>query len=274
MSLDLNEVVRLLAAGNIPSPRLEARILLEHVGGSPFAEVDGEAEQKLRRLVERRLAHVPLDKLLGRREFYKNDFIVSEDVLTPRPDTEILVEAAIGLVRRNGLKRILDLGTGSGCIILSILDDCPQACGTAVDKSAAALEIARRNAAWLGLSERVAFVCRSWFDDDFVRETGTGFDMIVSNPPYIPTADIASLEPEVREHDPLSALDGGADGFAHYEKIASLAPLLLKKGGYILLEAGIGQARHISEVFAGRGLSTLEIRPDLAGTERCVILKK
>lgn len=98
--------------------------------------------------------------------------------------------------------------------------------------------------------------------------------MIVSNPPYIPTADIASLEPEVREHDPLSALDGGADGFAHYEKIASLAPLLLKKGGYILLEAGIGQARHISEVFAGRGLSTLEIRPDLAGTERCVILKK
>ena len=110
MSLDLNEVVRLLAAGNIPSPRLEARILLEHVGGSPFAEVDGEAEQKLRRLVERRLAHVPLDKLLGRREFYKNDFIVSEDVLTPRPDTEILVEAAVGLVRRNGLKRILDSG--------------------------------------------------------------------------------------------------------------------------------------------------------------------
>lgn len=128
MSLDLNEVVRLLAAGNIPSPRLEARILLEHVGGSPFAEVDGEAEQKLRRLVERRLAHVPLDKLLGRREFYKNDFIVSEDVLTPRPDTEILVETAVGLVCRNGLKRILDLGTGSGCIILSILDDCPQAC--------------------------------------------------------------------------------------------------------------------------------------------------
>lgn len=123
MSLDLNEVVRLLAAGNIPSPRLEARILLEHIGGSPFAEVDGEAEQKLRRLVERRLVHVPLDKLLGRREFYKNDFIVSEDVLTPRPDTEILVEAAVGLVRRNGLKRILDLGTGSGCIILSILDD-------------------------------------------------------------------------------------------------------------------------------------------------------
>ena len=132
----------------------------------------------------------------------------------------------------------------------------------------------RRNAARLGLSERGAFVCRSWVDGDFVRETGTGFDMIVSNPPYIPTADIASLEPEVREHDPLSALDGGADGFAHYEKIASLAPLLLKKGGYILLEAGIGQARHISEVFAGPGLGALEIRPDLAGTERWGILKK
>lgn len=134
MSLDLNKVVRLLAAGNIPSPRLEARILLEHVGGSPFAEVDGEAEQKLRRLVERRLAHVPLDKLLGRREFYKNDFVVSEDVLTPRPDTEILVEAAVGLVRRNGLKRVLDLGTGSGCIILSILDDCPQTCGPSTNR--------------------------------------------------------------------------------------------------------------------------------------------
>ena len=165
--------VRLLAAGNIPSPRLEARILLEHIGGSPFAEVDGEAEQKLRRLVERRLVHVPLDKLLGRREFYKNDFIVSEDVLTPRPDTEILVEAAVGLVRRNGLKRILDLGTGSGCIILSILDDCPQPAARP-STIGGGLEIARRNAARLGLSERVAFVCRSWFDDDFVRETGTG----------------------------------------------------------------------------------------------------
>lgn len=274
MSLDLNEVVRLLVAGNIPSPRLEARILLEYVGGSPFAEVDGKTEQKLRRLVERRLAHTPLDKLLGRREFYKNEFVVNEDVLTPRPDTEILVEAAIGLIRQNGFKNVLDLGTGSGCIILSLLDDCPQLRGTAVDKSAAALETARRNASRLGLTERISFVLGSWFADDFVQKTGDGFDLIVSNPPYIPTADIDALEPEVREHDPLSALDGGVDGFAHYQQIASLTPLLLNKGGYILLEAGIGQARRVAEIFAGGGLNLVEIRPDLAGTERCVILKK
>ena len=274
MSLNLNEVVRLLAAGKIPSPRLEARILLENAGGSPYAEVSGAAEEKLRWQIERRLAHTPLDKLLGCREFYKNSFVVSEDVLTPRPDTEILVEAAIELVQQNDFAKILDLGTGSGCILLSILDDCPATQGTAVDASEPALDIARRNASLLGLSERISFVHGSWFEDGFLQKTGSGFDMIVSNPPYIPTADIASLEPEVREHDPLSALDGGADGFVHYKKIAAWAPLLLNDGGYILLEAGIGQARQILKVFADTGLTPVDILPDLSGTERCVILKK
>lgn len=274
MSLKLDDVVKMLVRGNISSPRLEARLLLEYVGKSPFAEVDGNAEKKLRQLIDSRLSHVPLDKLLGRREFYKNSFVVSEDVLTPRPDTEILVEAAIKVALQNNFKRVLDLGTGSGCILLSILSDCPQVYGTAVDKSSAALNVAGRNVALLGLEKRVSLVNSSWFDDDFVQEIGCDFDMIVSNPPYIPTADITILEPEVREHDPLSALDGGADGFTHYKKIASLTPLLLKKDGYILLEAGVGQARRISEIFVAAGLLPVAILPDLSGTERCVILKK
>ena len=170
-------------------------------------------------------------------------------------------------------RSILDVGCGTGLISLMLAQRC-QAIIDALDIDPAACMQARENADRSPFGQRLQVIHRPFAD--FVTEFAgiRQYDCIVSNPPYIPTADIASLEPEVREHDPLSALDGGADGFAHYEKIASLAPLLLKKGGYILLEAGIGQARHISEVFAGRGLSALEIRPDLAGTERCVILKK
>lgn len=274
MSLSFEEVVQTLAAAKIPSPRMEARILLEHISGNPLGRVESDEEKKLRNLIAARINHTPLDKLLGGRDFYKNRFLVNESVLSPRPDTEILVEAAVRLIKQHKLKRILDLGTGSGCIILSILADCPETIGVAVDKSEAALEVARKNADALGLTQRVSFVNSSWFDRDFVKALGTGLEMIVSNPPYIPSPDIASLEPEVKDHDPLSALDGGADGFDHYKKIAEATPLLLAENGYILLEVGIGQAQTIKDIFAEKGLKPVEILPDLSGTERCVILKK
>ena len=274
MSLSFNDVVRILAEGKIPSPRLEARILFEYLEVDQFAPVDGAQEVRLRELLRKRLAHAPLDKILGKREFYKNTFAVSKDVLTPRQDTEVLVEAAIELIPKKIPQKILDLGTGSGCILLSVLGDCPKACGMAVDKSEAALAVARHNAEALGMSNRVTFMNASWLDADFEEHVGVGFDIIVSNPPYIPTSDILTLEPEVRQYDPILALDGGKDGFEHYQKIAELAPHLLKQGGYILLEAGQGQAQRIAEIFEHEGLHLSEIRPDLSGIERCVILKK
>lgn len=274
MSLSFNDVVRILAEGKISSPRLEARILFEYLEVDQFAPVDGAREVRLRELLRKRLAHAPLDKILGKREFYKNTFAVSKDVLTPRPDTEVLVEAAIELIPKKIPQKILDLGTGSGCILLSVLGDCPKACGMAIDKSEAALAVARHNAEALGMSNRVTFMNASWFDADFEEHVGVGFDIIVSNPPYIPTSDILTLEPEVRQYDPILALDGGKDGFEHYQKIAELAPHLLKQGGYILLEAGQGQAQRIAEIFEHEGLHLSEIRPDLSGIERCVILKK
>ena len=263
MSLDLNEVVRLLAAGNIPSPRLEARILLEHIGGSPFAEVDGEAEQKLRRLVERRLVHVPLDKLLGRREFYKNDFIVSEDVLTPRPDTEILVEAAVGLVRRNGLKRILDLGTGSGCIIVSIVHNVPEVEGTATDISKQALLVAKENAKLNQVS--VTFERSDLFDN----VTGT-YDVIVSNPPYIRTGEVVKLMPEVQEFEPMEALDGKEDGLYFYRKIIKECKAYLKPGGHILFEIGYDQGEAVSGLLKEAGFKNVTVIKDLAHNDRVV----
>ena len=274
MSLSFSEVVRILAEGKIPSPRLEARILFEYLELNQFAPAEGDKEAQLRALLNKRLAHAPLDKILGKREFYKNTFAVSKDVLSPRPDTEILVEAAIDLTEKKIPQKILDLGTGSGCILLSILADCPQACGMAVDKSEAALAVAHHNAKALNLFNRVTFMHADWFERDFVEHIGSGFDLVVSNPPYIPTADILTLEPEVRQFDPILALDGGKDGFEHYRRIAELTPHLLKQGGHILLEAGIGQASKIGEIFEHEGLHLIEIRPDLSGIERCVILKK
>ena len=268
--MDFEELVRALAGGHIASPRLEAGMMMQAAADA----APREQKRLLEEMLEKRLAHYPLDKILGRRAFYKYDFEVSEDVLSPRPDTETLVEAAIDLTRKNDFSSVLDLGTGSGCILLSILGDCPQMRGVGVDKSRPALETAARNARRLKLEDRTAFRCLSWFDDNFVSVLGTGFDLLVSNPPYIPSGDIPGLDDEVRKHDPLSALDGGTDGLEHYKKIAEIAPLILKEGGYILLEAGIGQAADIRRIFSKGGLSPVSVLKDLAGIERCVILKK
>ncbi len=272
-------IVQQLASTGIPSPRLEARLLIAAILQCPpsavFADTELSAEQKqrLNQLLQQRLAHKPLDKILGHREFYKFDFAVDENVLSPRPDTETLVEEALKLLPQTAAD-ILDLGTGSGCIIESILAERPHARGVAVDISAPSLQIARQNAENLGLSERLRFIQADWFAADFIRQIGQKFSLIVSNPPYIPTADIADLEPEVRDYDPSTALDGGADGLVSYMRIAELAPELLHTGGYILLEAGINQADDIVAIFVRNGLKHIRTVNDLAGIARCVILQK
>ena len=183
-----------------------------------------------------------------------------------------MVEAAIHLGQKNKLTRVLDLGTGSGCILLSVIAELPNAKGVGVDISDKALAVAQTNAEMLGLVSRVEFVRGSWFDDDL--GWNNKFDLIVSNPPYIKSEDINKLEPEVKDYDPMLALDGGADGYRDYKKLAERIPSWLKDGGYVLLEVGINQAEDVAQIFQEKGLSLCEIAKDLSGINRCVILKK
>lgn len=275
-----SQIIQKLVAEKIENPRLEARLMIAEALQCRPEEVyqntklTDEQQKKTEFMLEQRLKHKPLDKILGHREFYKYDFKVNEDVLSPRPDTEILLETALEILSGMLEPKILDLGCGSGCIIESLLKEIPQATGCAVDISAKALAVARQNADSLAVSERLRFVNAGWFDDDFTDVVGTKFDMIVSNPPYIPTAEIKDLATEVKDYDPLLALDGGNSGYDSYEQIARIAPELLKKGGYILLESGFGQAQRIADIFAAQEFKLLKIVSDLAGIERCVILQK
>ncbi len=273
------DVVRRLAEGQIPSPRLEARLLIANTLGvdtnelNPFVvKLDDAQTEKLMQSLQDRLKHKPICKIVGKKAFYKYDFRVDCNVLSPRPDTEILVEAAIHLGQENKLTRVLDLGTGSGCILLSVLADLPNAKGVGIDISDKALEIAQTNAEMLGVVSRVELMRASWFDDNL--SLGDKFDLIVSNPPYIKSEDINKLEPEVKDYDPMLALDGGADGYRDYKKLAERIPSWLKDGGYVLLEVGINQAEDVAQIFQEKGLSLCEIAKDLSGINRCVILKK
>lgn len=271
-------LIRKLAAAGIDSPRLEARLICAAALKCLPSEIDfslNEAQkQEALAMLEQRLKHKPLDKILGHKEFYKSDFAVDENVLSPRPDTEVLVEAAISLVRENQDFSILDLGTGSGCIIISILAECLNARGLAVDISEKSLAIARSNAEKNGVASRLELQQGDWFKGDFVKNIGKKFDLIVSNPPYIPTDEIAALEPEVKDYDPLKALDGGQDGLDSYKRIAEVSGDLLKDGGYILLEAGAGQSSDIVRIFCDKQFQLIDVIHDLAQIARCVILQK
>ncbi len=275
-----NLIAKLRAAG-ADSPRLEAKMIQAHLLGCEESDSDlenrclNEAQQRVAdEIIEKRGRHWPLCKLLGQKGFYKYDFVVSEDVLSPRPDTEVLVEAAIDEAKAAKTETILDLGTGSGCIILSILGDVPGLRGYAVDASEKALLIAAENAERLKLDSRVKFFHGSWFDTDLPARLGTKFDMIVSNPPYIASSEIAGLEEEVKAHDPLSALDGGEDGLLHYRQIAALSAKIINPGGLILLEGGLNQENEITDIFVAAGFVLQRVVADLGGINRCIILKK
>lgn len=275
-----DQVVEKLVSKQIISPRLEARLLMAHVLNvepdeiSPSTVLDEVQKLELNRLLEKRLAHMPIDKIIGRRAFYKYDFFVNEDVLSPRPDTEVLVEAAVLFAQESQAKTILDLGTGSGCILCSLLKECETASGWAVDQSAKSLAVARKNAEHLGIGTRVTWLQADWFDPDFPAKFPFKFDLIVSNPPYIASAEIETLDAEVKLYDPYKALDGGADGYQSYRRIAELAPQLLNDDGRIFIEAGINQADRICQIFEENGLMCCDVLKDLSGVERCVIFQK
>ena len=260
----------------IEEPRREARLALCAAGGlsaaaliaAPETALGQPAATRLADLAARRAAGEPLSKIAGRREFWGLTLIVSPDVLDPRPETETLVEAALKLIgRRRGERlRILDLGVGSGAILCALLTECPAAHGLGVDASAAAVAIARRNVEACGLAARADIRLGSWTEG-----VKGPFDLIVSNPPYIPSADIAALAREVRDFDPRLALDGGADGLDAYRMILPASVGLLARGGRLIVEVGAGQGGEVLGLAARLGFVHAETRRDLAGVERIVI---
>lgn len=255
---------RLQAAG-IEDPRREARLILaaaENVNAAGLLARDSVDESRFEPLVARRAAREPLAYILGRKEFWGLMFEVSPATLIPRPDSETLVEAALGL----NPTRVLDLGTGTGCLLLAVLHEFPTAFGIGVDLSPEAAALAQRNAASLNLSPRAAFLAGSWAD-----ALNTQFDLILSNPPYIPSSDLAGLMPEVVDYEPNTALNGGADGLAAYREIIAALPRLLSPGGTAILELGIHQAATVAALAQAGGF-TCTTRADLSGIPRAAIL--
>jgi len=264
---------RLRAAG-IEAPRREARWLLAHVlGVSPVELLSAggvSVPDAFGVLVARRAAREPLAYITGRAEFWSLPFAVSPATLIPRADSETLLEAALAeFADRSVVRRVLDLGTGTGCLLLAALTEFRIAWGLGVDRAPEAAALAAGNAAALGLGARSTFLAADW-------DSALGlvvFDLILSNPPYIPSADIPALMPEVAVHEPASALDGGADGLNAYRRVAAACDRLLTPGGRAILELGIGQADQVAAIARQRGFLA-DIRPDLSGIPRALILRR
>ncbi len=266
-----------LAAGGIETAALDARLLFQAASGlrhedivaEPDLGVPPDVAARFSVFIERRCKFEPVSRILESREFYGRSFRVTADVLDPRADTETLIGAALGLVKGKGSSRILDLGTGSGAIAVTLLAELPGATAVASDLSEAALAVAKGNAEALGVAGRASFVQANWFEG-----IGGKFDLIVSNPPYIPLGDIAGLAPDVREFDPQRALDGGPDGLEAYRRLAGGAASHLALQGRVVLEIGAGQENAVNELFAGQGFARESRHFDLSGHVRCLVFTR
>lgn len=256
------------------SADLDARLLvcaacgINHAGLIRDPDVVlGPAAPVLSDLCGRRLAGEPVSRILGRREFWGLSFAIGPDVLDPRPDTEGLVGSVLDAVggRREAPFHILDLGTGSGAILCALLHELPRARGIGIDSSLAACRVARDNVESLGLSPRAAVVCGSWADPLAAR-----FDIIVANPPYIPSGDLAGLDRDVRDHDPPQALDGGADGLDPYRAIAPRLDSLMRPDAVAAFECGWNQGESVAALLRA-GLREVMVYRDLAGHDRVVL---
>jgi len=263
-------LIKRLIEAKISSPRLEADVLLKHFAKN-FPNISTAEEENIKKALERRVNFEPLDKIIEKKGFYKFEFKVNSDVLSPRPDTEILVEEALSFIDENKEYKIADFGTGSGCILLSILKERNNLKGIGIDISPKALDVANYNAKMLGVLDRVTFFNLDWNDFSYKNEE---FDFIVSNPPYIPYKEFLELEKGVKEFDPEIALVGGEDGLVCYREIAVISQKILKKNGYIFLEVGYNQAEDVAKIFCNQGFELVKISKDLADINRCVILKK
>lgn len=279
-ALTIDEARRTWAARfrdrGIETPDLDARVLVGHALGLDHAALAAAASRGLTAaeqtdiaaLARRRLAHEPVARIVGYKEFWSLRLRVAAATLVPRPETETVVEAALDAIERRGARsrplRIADLGTGSGAILLALISELPRAFGVGSDASTAALAVARDNATRLGLQQACFVACNM---ADALRGP---FDLIVSNPPYIASGDIFGLAPEVRDFDPRAALDGGPDGLAFYRTIVAMAPALLAPDGVLIVELGAGQADAVAALFAAAGLAPTRPRADLTAVPRAL----
>jgi release factor glutamine methyltransferase len=272
----------ILSAAGIDSAGLDVRRLLAaaldlreaQLLARPECDVCSERAQRFAAFIERRRRREPVSRIIGAREFYGRSFAVSPATLDPRPESETLIETTLELVRQEGWTsaplRILDVGTGTGCLILTLLSELRQATGLGTDLSEAALGVARNNAAGLGLTERVR-----WRATDLLENVDEQFHILVSNPPYLTTAELAAAEPEVRRFDPPLALDGGVDGLAIFRRLSKGIGKVVRSG-WIVLEVGHDQADRVAEIMqpvAGGRLEELRFTRDVAGRRRCVAVR-
>jgi release factor glutamine methyltransferase len=264
-----------LAAAGAAAPRREARLLAAIALGVEPGEIFAYPERAVTPaemawiavLADRRAGGEPVSRLRGRREFWSLEFLLSPDTLDPRPDSETVVAAVLDRIAdRTAPLRLLDFGTGTGCLLLALLSELPNGFGVGVDRAEGAARTARRNAERLGLAARAGFLVGSWGE-----ALDAKVDVIVSNPPYIPSGALAGLPPEVARFDPPLALDGGADGLAAYRALAGETKHLLRPGGLAAFEVGAGQAPAVAALMSSAGLDVRETRRDLAGIERCVV---
>lgn len=271
----LNWTVNYFKSKNIQSARLDAEVLLSHVLRQEriylYVHFDEPMEQnelsKFREYVKKRAQHVPIAYIIGEREFMGLPFKVTKDTLIPRPDTEILVENVLNNVDKDKEIEIVDIGTGSGAIILSLLVKLPKAQGKTVDISSKAIEVAKENAVNLQVNDR----CEFFVGDLFAPLNGSKFDVIVSNPPYIPQKDIATLEDDVKEYEPVSALTDGGDGLSYYRRLLSEGKAYIKENGFIALEIGIYQSEDVKQIAMDNGWKNIKIIKDYAGIDRVVL---
>lgn len=270
-----------LAAAGIDDARRDARLLACRLLGAgpelllaqPERPLSAAEADRLEAWVARRAAREPVSRILGEREFWSLPFGLNAATLDPRPDSETLVAAVLeALPERTAPLRLLDLGTGTGCLLLALLSELPRATGCGIDISGAAIEQAAANAARLGLAARARFLRHSW--EAGLALPGGPWDLVVSNPPYIASGEIAGLAPEVAAYDPAAALDGGPDGLAAYRALVPAAAAALSPGGLIALEVGQGQGDAVEGLLGAAGLRPLRRVHDLAGIERCLIAGK
>jgi release factor glutamine methyltransferase len=273
-------LARMFAAAGLDTPALDARVIvghslsLDHAALASAAEraLDPEQRERIAAMAARRLAREPVARIVGIKEFWGLPLRVSPAVLVPRPETETVVASALAALDPDGPRtrplRIVDLGIGSGALLLALLSELPNAFAIGTDRSAAALAVARDNAQRLGLAARAAFlVC------DFAAALTGAFDLVVANPPYVASAEMAQLPPEVRDHDPLLALDGGPDGLSAYRALAADAPRFIGAHGHLVIEIGAGQAAAVAALFRERQPVDVAASPDLAGIPRALHIR-
>jgi release factor glutamine methyltransferase len=275
LSRALQLVAHAFRAAGIEDADVDARVLAGHALHLDRARLISQTDRVLEArevnaisgLAARRLKREPVSRILGTKEFWSLALAVTPDVLVPRPETETVVEGALDFVVRGGLRmeklRILDIGTGSGALLVALLNELPNATGIGTDISRAAVEAARTNVTQFGFEGRCSLI-----SCDMAAGVEGQFDLVVSNPPYVARGDIASLAPEVRDYDPMMALDGGDDGLAAYRSISADAKRLLAQGGRLFVELGAGQEPNVRKIFTNAGLAVGVARNDLTGTPR------